>query len=44
MEAEMTEALKKIKPGNSAVTGEAYVDEATTEEAKARNKMEIYLK
>ena len=44
MEAQLTEAQKKSKTDNLAVTEEVNVDEAITTEAKAINKMEIYLK
>ena len=45
MEAELTETLKNGKKmTNQAVTEEANVDEAITAEAKASNKLEIYLK
>ena len=45
MEAELTEASKiNAKTDNSEVTEEANVDEAITTEAKARSRMEIFLK
>ena len=45
MEAELTGALKiNSKTDNSAVTEEANVDEAITEESKDNNRMKIELK
>ena len=45
MEAELTEASKiNSKTDNLAVTEESNIDEAITAEAKASNRMEMFLK